>query len=153
MKLFYQDNGVVISGAGVRIADFLQKNPRYDFLKIYHLEEKITTEEDKIFISNETISDLSSAQLTKLKLPPRYPYLFNCKAVGAILQNDYKITPVFKTKSGRTLGNYRQIKGIFISFSNKKYTLPHEIYEALTLIDKINITTGYGHKLTISFWC
>ena len=149
MKRFYRDDGVEISREDVQVSDFLQKNPKYDFLKIYHLEEKITIEEDKIFISNEVIPDFSPAQLTKLKLPPRYPHLFRCKASGAILQDDYKITPIFKTKSGRPLGDYKQLKGTFISFRDKKYTLPHEIYEALQLIEKINSTTDYGRKLTL----
>lgn len=47
MKLFYQDNGVEISGEGMQVADFLQRNPQFDFLKGYHLEEKITIEEDR----------------------------------------------------------------------------------------------------------
>ena len=148
MKLFYRDNGVEISGAGIQVVDFLQKKPQFDFLKVYHLEEKIAIEEDKIFISNEVISDFSDEQLTKLKLPQHYPHLFKCKSSGAILQNNYKITPIFKTKSGRPLGRFVR-KGTFIKLHDKKYTLPHEIYEALQLIEKINATTDYGRKLTL----
>ena len=147
MKLFYQENGVEISSdTGVEVADFLQRNPQFDFLNGYHLEEKILFEKDRIFISNEVISDFSPDQLTKLKLPQRYPHIFKCKSSGAILQDDYKITPIFKTKSGRPLGSF-VCKGLFIKLHDKKYTLTHEIYTALQLIEKINATADYGHKL------
>ena len=151
MKLFYRDDGVeMISKDGVMVNDFFQKNPQYDFLRIYHLEEKITLEEDKIFIGNEVISDFSPKQLEMLKLPPRYPHLFKCQASGAILQDDYKITPIFETTPGKPMDNYKQLKGTFISFHDKqKYTLPHEIYAALQLIEKINNTKDYGRKLTL----
>ena len=135
MKLFYQDSGVEISGTGLQ--GFLQ-NPKFDFLNGYHLEEKITIEENRIFISNEVIPDFSPEQLTKLKLPQRYPHLFKCKSSGAILQDDYKITPIFKAKSGRFLGNFVR-KGTFIKIHNKKYTLPHEIYKALQLIGAVAV--------------
>ena len=131
MKVFYRDDGIEIRREGVRISDFLQNNPQFDFLKVYHLEERITIEEDKIFISNEVIPDFSPKQLEMLKLPPRYPHLFKCKASGAILQDNYKITPIFEIKSVKPLGDYKQLKGTFISFHDKtKYTLPHEIYDS-----------------------
>ena len=141
-----------ITQAGVEI--FLEdsidsifaRQPQFDFLSVLLAEGRITAQDNILAIPHALIPDFSSRQLKILGLPEFCPHVFSCRSTGTVLRDNYAITPLFKTKTGKPLGRF-ELSGAFVTVAGKRYTAPRVVYKTCQLVDKINDVKQKDNKL------